>query len=148
MVAKDKGMTIIVKKVTQFLCGIIVLFGIYIVTHGHLTPGGGFAGGAIIAGAFILLVLAYGDDIMKLRAKKEGSSIFENISIFLMVALATVGMFLIPTVFFRNFLPVGMFGDLFSAGVIPLYNILLGIKVASALFTIFLAFVILKEDVQ
>ena len=60
-------MTTIVKKVTQLVSGIIFLYGIYVITHGHLTPGGGFAGGAIIAGAFILLVLAYGSKLLKLQ---------------------------------------------------------------------------------
>ena len=53
-----EGMSIIVKKVSQLVAGIIFMYGIYIILHGHLTPGGGFAGGAIIAGSFILLILA------------------------------------------------------------------------------------------
>ena len=142
----EKGMSIIVKKMTQVLVGIIVLFGAYIITHGHLTPGGGFAGGTIIAGAFILLVLAYGDDIMHLRATKEDSSKMENIALLLFLLLGTLGLFMIPSVFFKNYLPLGTVGELMSAGVIPLYNILIGIEVAAALFTIFLAFVILKEE--
>ena len=142
----EKGMSIIVKKMTQVLVGIIVLFGAYIITHGHLTPGGGFAGGTIIAGAFILLVLAYGDDIMHLHATKEDSSKMENIALLLFLLLGTLGLFMIPSVFFKNYLPLGTVGELMSAGVIPLYNILIGIEVAAALFTIFLAFVILKEE--
>jgi multisubunit Na+/H+ antiporter MnhB subunit len=39
-----KGMTIIVKKTTQLMAGLVFLYGIYIIVHGHLTPGGGFAG--------------------------------------------------------------------------------------------------------
>jgi multisubunit Na+/H+ antiporter MnhB subunit len=142
----DKGMTIVVKKMTQVLVGIIVMFGVYIITHGHLTPGGGFAGGTIIAGAFILLVLAYGDDIMNLRATKEGSSRLENLAIFMFLLFAIPGLFMIPSVFFKNYLPLGTVGELLSAGVIPLFNIFIGIEVAAALFTIFLAFVILKEE--
>lgn len=142
----NKGMTIIVKKMTQVLVGIIVLFGAYIITHGHLTPGGGFAGGTIIAGAFILLILAYGDDIMHLRATKEGSSRLENIALFMFLLFGSLGMLMIPSVFFKNYLPLGTIGELLSAGVIPLFNIFVGIEVAAALFTIFLAFVILKEE--
>ncbi|MDP2423254.1 MAG: MnhB domain-containing protein [Bacteroidales bacterium] len=141
-----KGMTVIVKKVTQLLCGIIFIFGIYIVLHGHLTPGGGFAGGTIIAGAFILLVLAYGDHIIHLRVRKEDSSRLESFAIFLFLAFALAGMFMIPSVFFSNYYPLGAVGELLSAGVIPLYNIFIGVEVAAALFTVFLAFVILKEE--
>ena len=49
-----KGMTVIVKKTTQLIAGMVFLYGIYVIIHGHLTPGGGFAGGVILAGSFIL----------------------------------------------------------------------------------------------
>jgi multisubunit Na+/H+ antiporter MnhB subunit len=140
------GMTNIVKTVTRIISGVVFLFGLYIVTHGHLSPGGGFAGGTIIAGAFILLVLAYGDNIMHLRRIKEESSALENIAILCILIMAIVGLLLGTKVFFNNFLPVGMSGQLISAGIIPLFNILIGIEVAAALFTIFLAFVIFKEE--
>ncbi len=141
-----KGMTGIVKKVTQLLSGVIFLFGVYIIFHGHLTPGGGFAGGTIIAGAFILIVLAFGDHVMHLRAIKEDSSRLESFAIFLFLVFAVVGMLMIPSAFFRNYFPMGKVGDMLSAGIIPLYNIFIGIEVAAALFTAFLAFLILKEE--
>jgi len=139
-------MTNIVKTVTRIISGVVFLFGLYIVTHGHLSPGGGFAGGTIIAGAFILLVLAYGDNIMHLRRIKEESSALENLAILCILIMATVGLLLGVKVFFNNFLPTGNTGQLISAGIIPLFNILIGIEVAAALFTIFLAFVIFKEE--
>lgn len=141
------GMTPIVKKVTQLIVGLIFLYGIYIITHGHLTPGGGFAGGAIIAGAFILLVLAYGSDILKLKKREEGSSVIESSSILIFLLLALAAFFIGTRVFFANYLPKGTIGELISAGVIPLYNIAVGIEVAAALFTIFLALVIYKEEI-
>jgi len=140
-------MTPIVKKVTQLIVGLIFLYGIYIVTHGHLTPGGGFAGGAVIAGAFILLVLAYGSDVLKLRKREEGSSVVESTGILIFLALAFAAFFIGTKVFFANYLPKGKIGELISAGTIPLYNIAVGIEVAAALFTIFLALVIYKEEV-
>jgi multisubunit Na+/H+ antiporter MnhB subunit len=142
-----KGMTPIVKKVTQLVVGLIFLYGIYIITHGHLTPGGGFAGGAIIAGAFILLVLAYGSDVLKLRKREEGSSVVESTGILIFLALAIAALFIGTRIFFTNYLPKGIIGKLVSAGTIPLYNIAVGIEVAAALFTIFLALVIYKEEV-
>jgi len=141
-------MTPIVKKVTQLIAGLIFLYGIYIIAHGHLTPGGGFAGGAVIAGSFILLVLAYGSDILKLRKREEGSSVVESTGIFIFLALAVAALFIGTKIFFTNYLPKGIIGELVSAGVIPLYNIAVGIEVAAALFTIFLALVIYKEEVS
>jgi len=55
-----KGMTVIVKTVSSWVKVLIFLFGIYIVLFGHLTPGGGFAGGVILACSYVLLLLAYG----------------------------------------------------------------------------------------
>ena len=61
-----KGMTIIVKKTTQLIAGLIFMYGIYVIIHGHLTPGGGFAGGVIVAGSLILVTQALGGDFLKL----------------------------------------------------------------------------------
>jgi len=140
------GMSIIVKQVTQLLAGIIFMFGIYIILHGHLTPGGGFAGGVIIAGAFILLILAYGSSALRLKKEVAGSSNTESVGILLVVVLALVAMLIGARVFFFNFLPKGNPGELLSAGVIPLYNIFIGIEVAGALLSIFLALIIFKEE--
>jgi multicomponent Na+:H+ antiporter subunit B len=141
-------MSIIVKKVSQLITALIFMYGVYIITHGHLTPGGGFAGGAILAGAFILLVLAYGSGLLKLKEKEEGSSLTESLAILAFLLLATLAIFLGTYIFFNNYLPLGMVGDLISAGIIPVYNIVVGIEVGAALFTIFLALAIFKEELQ
>ena len=144
-----KGMTIIVKKATQILCGIIFLYGIYIVFHGHLTPGGGFAGGAIISGAFILLVIAFGSESSYMKKLELSTSIFESGAILTFIIVAAIGLFIANfKVFFKNFLPKGVVGNLISAGVIPIYNIVVGIEVAAALFTIFLALIIYRDEVS
>lgn len=141
-----KGMTSIVKKVTALISGLVFLYGCYIILHGHLTPGGGFAGGTIVAGSFILLVIANGIQYFRLKKEKEESSLAEGAGILLFLLFATSGMILTTHVFFKNFLPSGTPGDLVSAGVIPVYNIFIGIEVAAALLSIFLAFVIYKKE--
>jgi len=141
-----EGMSIIVKKVAQLVAGLIFTYGIYIILHGHLTPGGGFAGGAIIAGAFILLILAFGSNAMKLREEVAGTSNTESVAILMVVILALMALLFGAKVFFANFLDKGEPGTLLSAGVIPLYNIFIGIEVAGAILTIFLALVIFKEE--
>ena len=141
-----EGMSTIVKKVTQLMAAIIFMFGIYIILHGHLTPGGGFAGGVLIAGSFILLILAFGSSTLKLRKEASGSSNTESVGILMVVILAIMAMLFSAKVFFFNYLPKGEAGELLSAGVIPLYNIFIGIEVAGAILTIFLALVIFKEE--
>ncbi|MGA2774826.1 MAG: MnhB domain-containing protein [Candidatus Omnitrophota bacterium] len=59
---RDRGMTLIVKTVTRLTAGLIMIYGIFTVLKEHSSPGGGFAGGVIIALAFINLVLAFGKD--------------------------------------------------------------------------------------
>ena len=143
-----KGMSIIVKKVSQLIAGIIFIYGIYIITHGHLTPGGGFAGGVIIAGAYILLILAFGSDIVGLKSKESGTSFTESISILIVLLIAVAALFIGTKIFFTNYLPKGNLGDIISAGTIPLYNIFVGIEVAAAILTIFLALIIFKEEIK
>ncbi|MDA3835714.1 MAG: hypothetical protein PF495_20270 [Spirochaetales bacterium] len=140
-------MTQIVKKVTQLMCGLIFMYGLYIILHGHLTPGGGFAGGAIVAGAFILLILAYGSKVVRLRKEETQTSVTESIALLVVILLALAGLFWGTYVFFNNYLPKGEVGELISAGIIPLYNIFIGMEVAAALLTIFLGLVIYKEEV-
>lgn len=142
-----EGMSNIVKKVTQLMSGLIFMYGLYIITHGHLTPGGGFAGGAIVAGAFIILILAFGSKALNLKKEENATSVTESSAILIVLVLATIGMAAGGAVFFNNYLPLGRAGELISAGVIPLYNVFIGMEVAAALLTIFLAFVIYKEEV-
>ncbi len=143
-----KGMTIIVKKTTQLISGMVFLYGIYVIIHGHLTPGGGFAGGVILAGSFILLILAFGSDFMHLTKEESGSTMYENLAMLVVIFLAVSGLLVGARVFFLNWIPRGTVGQLVSAGILPLYNIFVGIEVASSILTIFLALVIFKEEIS
>jgi multisubunit Na+/H+ antiporter MnhB subunit len=141
-----KGMTIIVKKTTQLIAGMIFMYGLYVIVHGHLTPGGGFAGGVIIAGAFILVTLAFGSDFLRLIQKESGTTIVESIATIMVIIIASAGFLFGTKVFFNNFLPKGTVGELVSAGVLPLYNIFVGMEVAASIFIIFLSLIIFKEE--
>jgi multisubunit Na+/H+ antiporter MnhB subunit len=141
-----KGMTLIVKKTTQLIAGMIFMYGIYIIVHGHLTPGGGFAGGVIIAGSLILITLAYGGDFLKLVKEEAGTTIVESFATMMVIIIATAGLLFGTKIFFNNFLPKGEVGQLVSAGVLPLYNILIGTEVAASIFIIFLSLIIFKEE--
>lgn len=138
-----KGMTLIVKTITRLTVGLILLFGIYIVLHGHITPGGGFAGGAIIALSFIHLMLAFGKDIALKKLSEARASFFESLGAILFLSIAILG--LVGGYFFLNFfLSKGEPFRLFSAGIIPLCNIAICFKVGAGLFAIFAALVFLK----
>ena len=54
------GMSKIVKTITNIAFPFIIIYGLYIIAHGHLTPGGGFQGGAVVASGLAMIVVAYG----------------------------------------------------------------------------------------
>ena len=87
-----EGMTLIVKTVTRLTVGLILLFGIYIVLHGHLTPGGGFAGGVIIALAFIHLILAFGRRVAGKKMSLAAFSTLESLGALFFLTIALLGL--------------------------------------------------------
>jgi multicomponent Na+:H+ antiporter subunit B len=140
--SKEKGMTLIVKTITRLTVGLILLYGIYITLHGHISPGGGFAGGVIIALSFIHLVLAYGKEEVLKRISKKAISIFESLGALLFLSIAFLGF--VGCYFFLDWLKKGKPFDLFSAGTIPISNFGIGIKVSFGLFGVFLALILAK----
>lgn len=140
----NKGMTLIVKTITRLTVGLIFLFGIYIVLHGHLTPGGGFAGGVIIALSFIHLMLAFGKETALRKMSKAAASLFENVGAIMFLLIALLGF--TGGYFFFNFIGKGKPFTLLSAGIIPLCNIAICLKVGAGLFAVFVALVFLKMD--
>jgi len=140
---KKAGMTLIVKTITRLTVGLILLFGIYIVLHGHITPGGGFAGGVIIALSFIHLMLAFGKDLALKKLSEAQASFFESLGAIMFLTIAILGF--VGGYFFLNFfLDKGEPFKLFSAGIIPLCNVAICFKVGAGLFAIFAALVFLK----
>ena len=137
-------MTLIVKTITRLTVGLILLFGIYIVLHGHLSPGGGFAGGVIVALAFVHLMLAFGKDVAMSKVSKNLASSLESIGALMFLSIALLGF--LGGSFFLNILPKGTPFNLFSAGIIPLCNIAIGIKVGVGLFAIFLTLVVMERS--
>ncbi len=105
----------------------ILLFGAYIFVHGHLTPGGGFQGGSIIASGFLLLYLAYPG----YRLKRKGLAAIEGLAGLTFVCLGLYGLLTPKVSFLYNFLPMGTFNTLVSAGILPIIYIAIGFKVAS-----------------
>lgn len=137
---KRKKSGFILKVASKLLFPVLLITGIYIFTHGHLTPGGGFPGGAMIASSFLLLYLA--DE--KFVASIEKFKILEGTAGSLYVLIGAAGL-LIGGYYLMNFLPTGTVGSLLSAGVIPIVYVLIGLKVGSEITSIISDF--LKEEV-
>ena len=144
---KEPGMTLIVKTITRLTVGLILLYGIYIVLHGHVSPGGGFAGGVIIALSFVHLMLAFGKDVALKKLSQARASFFESIGAIMFLSIAVLGLF--GGYFFLNFfVNRGEPFSLFSAGIIPLCNIAICFKVGAGLFAVFMALVLFKRIVK
>ena len=136
---RGPGMSMIVRTVTRWLKGPILLFGIYIVLYGHITPGGGFGGGVIIACAFILIMLATGERNGQGVFSKSVASKLDSLGLLIFLAVGWLGTWLASGHFFENLAqtPEQDRFTLFSAGSMPLLNLGIGLKVASALFLVF-----------
>jgi multicomponent Na+:H+ antiporter subunit B len=121
----------------RLLYPIMLLFGIYIILNGHLSPGGGFQGGAIVATAILIL---YYIDISK-EIDVHTIITIEKILFLLLLLIASLSFFTRGELM-TNFIPLD--GDLALKQVF-LYtlNILIGAKVALGLVAIFTSF--LKE---
>ena len=132
-----KGMTVIVKTISSWVKVLIVLFGIYIILFGHLTPGGGFAGGVILASSYVLLMLAFGGEFVKKDLPLSLVSKLDCLGAFMFIMIAILGL-VFGGAFFVNFL-VEKYGQplhLLSAGTIPFSNIAIGLKVGASLFLV------------
>ena len=136
---RGTGMSVTVKTVTRWLKGPILLFGIYMVLYGHITPGGGFGGGVVIASAFILITLATGERAGLKVFSKAAASRLDSVGLLLFLLLGWLGTWWAGGYFFENFIstPEAAQFSVLSGGFIPLGNIALGLKVASALFLVF-----------
>lgn len=112
---------------TRLLLPLILLFGAYVFLHGHLTPGGGFQGGAIVASATLLLLLS--NPLQ--RFSHRLISVIESTAGVAFVVIGVVGMLWGGGFLDNRILPIGTFGELFSAGAIPIIYALVGLKVGA-----------------
>jgi multicomponent Na+:H+ antiporter subunit B len=119
--------------------GAIVVLGAYVVTHGHLTPGGGFQGGLILATGPILIYVAGQALLARKLSPLSAVEVVEAAGAAAFVCIG-VGGLIAGVAFLYNFVPLGTPGDLLSAGTIPLLNVSVGIEVAGAVTLTFSEF--------
>jgi multicomponent Na+:H+ antiporter subunit B len=67
---------IIIKTLTRVLAPFLQLYALYVIAHGHYSPGGGFQGGVILAASFILMVISFGLDTARRRLSEKADIIF------------------------------------------------------------------------
>jgi len=126
---KKRDSSEILKTGTSFIIPAIIMFGVYIFLNGHLTPGGGFQGGAVIASGILLLFLSYPD----YRLKYGALHALESVSGACYVVVGALGLILAGGFLDNRFLPLGEFGSILSAGAIPVIYTFIGLKVGTEL---------------
>ncbi len=140
-------MSKIVRTITSIAFPFSMIYGLYVIAHGHLTPGGGFQGGAIVASACAMVLVAFGSRWTIDKIKEKRLSVLESVGAVSFIGLAFLGL-IFGIAFFNNFL-VGndyLFGvipttgtaDINTAGILPLMNFAVGLKVIAGLFAIVL----------
>ena len=120
-----------VQVFTTAIFSFSVLFGIYIGTHGQLTPGGGFQGGVIIAAAPMLLYIAENTDAFRRIISHPLVEFFEGLGASAYALIGLIALF-VGAPFLTNVLPLGQTGDVFSSGTIALISACVGVEVTAA----------------
>lgn len=137
---------LVLKEITLLLIPFIQMYGIYVILHGHLSPGGGFAGGMILGLSMILYVLVFGLDKCLSKVPHRLSGLAESTGTLWYGAIGLVGV-IRGTNFLVNRasgIPLGEPGALFSSGLIMIITIGVGIKVASTVLSLFYS--LIEED--
>jgi len=128
----------ILEMVARLLIPMVQLFGMYVLFHGHLSPGGSFSGGTIIAASFIFYSLVFRFTERKHRLKHDTSLMFEAGGGLLYILMGLIGIFFgYSFLTNRGIFPLGTPGRLWSSGMIAIITLGVGGKVAGTVFTMF-----------
>lgn len=127
-ISEKQRSSFVLRVGAQLLFPIILLFGVYVIIYGHLSPGGGFQGGVIIASAFLLLLISREDFYIP----HSVISFFETLAGVAYLLIGLIGLLMFD-IFLSHIIPldVASMGLLLSGGIIPLIYIIIGIKVGS-----------------
>jgi len=125
-----RGMTPIVKTITDLLIGFILLFGFYTVLSGHISPGGGFAGGITCAAGLILMTLASGAEALRERLSRN-----LRLAALGLVAGTLLAFFVLPL--------VGL--PLSGTASITFLDVVIGLSVSAGLYGAFLMLASFRE---
>ncbi len=129
----------ILQLVATFLVPIIIIFGIYIILNGHLGPGGGFSGGAVIGAGLVLYLNAFGfAKTERFFTEKTYKWVcFFSLSFY---CLAKSYSFYTGANQLHSIIPKGTPGAILSSGLILPLNIAVGLVVACTIYAFYAMF--------
>ncbi|MEF8873441.1 MAG: MnhB domain-containing protein [Candidatus Thermoplasmatota archaeon] len=128
-------MSEVVRSSVKIISPFLITYSIYLIIYGHLSPGGGFQGGVILAVGIILLLTSHGYRLVRSSFRENLVKIIESSAALGIVLLGISG--LIFNAFFYNYLRGGTPGTIFSGGTVMIFNILLGIKIGTGFTIVF-----------
>ena len=131
------GLSFIVKRTFGMLTPFIFLFSIYIMAHGHLSPGGGFQGGVILGAISIIFSIVYGSEFDYKRYSPTAKTLLETGGALLFIGLGILGMIVGGNFLMNVKILNSELGTLASGGSIPFINIGIGFKIGAGLAIIF-----------
>ena len=126
----------ILKRSALLIIPIILIFGIYVVLNGHISPGGGFSGGAILGTGFILYVSAFGFEKTERFMNAKTVSIITLIAL-LVYCLSKCYSFFTGANHMESGIPLGTPGAILSSGLILVLNICVGMVVACTMYSFY-----------
>lgn len=129
----------ILQRVTFLLFPIIVIFGIYVILNGHISPGGGFSGGAIIGAGLILYANAFGFEKLN-RFFTEKTYKWISFLSLASYCLAKSYSFFTGANHLESGIPLGEAGAILSSGLILPLNICVGMVVACTMYAFYILF--------
>lgn len=129
----------ILQKVAQFLVPLIMLMGLYIMLNGHLSPGGGFSGGAVMGAGLILYLTAFG---FRMTERFFTFTTFRVVSVMALsfYALSKTYSFFTGANHLPSIISTGIPGQIFSAGLIPYLNLAVGLVVTCTMYAFYTLF--------
>ena len=137
--AEPKVADPILKNIASVIIPCILLYGVYVVLNGHLSPGGGFSGGAVMGAALILYSAAYGmDSVTKFFNRKTFTAL--TTTALMCYALSKAYSFFTGANGLPSHIPLGVPGAIFSSGLILILNICVGLIVACTMYGFYILF--------
>ena len=143
--------SVILKIISLPISIILICLGIMTILGGHITPGGGFQGGAMIAGAIIFCVIVYGVDGTPIKLSHKFIATLESVGALAYVLLGLAGLALTGSFLYnvggnlygvvpQAIAAIFSYPDVTHAGIVPYLNIAVGLKVFVGLSAVVIAF--------
>ncbi len=135
----EPGGDSVLQVIAALLVPMVLVFGAYVVLNGHLSPGGGFSGGAVMGAALILYLNAFGE---------EKAARFFTFRTFRAVSVCALSFYALSKAYsfftganeLPSFITAGVPGRIFSAGLIPYLNIAVGLVVCCTMYALYTLF--------